>query len=76
MFDDEKVEAGNTKQYIRNIITGADTYDPNMFVPAKATQPKVASTTISLYDRAEDGNVILGQNAYQFKKPLTITAQQ
>lgn len=76
MFDDEKVEAGNTKQYIRNIITGADAYDPNMFIPTKATQPKVASTTISLYDRAEDGNVILGQNAYQFKKPLTITAQQ
>lgn len=76
MFDDEKIEAGNTKQYIRNIITGADVYDPNMFVPQKATQPKVASTTISLYDRAEDGNVILAQNAYQFKKPITITAQQ
>lgn len=75
-FDDQKIEEGNTKQYIRHVATGADPYDVNIFAPITITEPQQASTDFGLYQRTTDGNIKLGVNAYQFKKPLTITAQQ
>lgn len=75
-FDDQKITEGNTKQYIRHVATGADLYDATIFAPAGVTEPQQASTDFGLYERTTDGNIKLGVNAYQFKKPLTITAQQ
>lgn len=75
-FDDQKITEGNTKQYIRQVATGADLYDVNIFAPVGITEPQQASATVSLYERQADGTVKLGVNAYQFKKPITITAQQ
>lgn len=75
-FDDQKVESGNTKQYIRHVATGADEYSVPIFAPMFVSEPMQASSATGLYERTVDGNVKLGVNAYQFKKPLTITAQQ
>lgn len=70
-FNDEKIEAGDSKQYIKDLLTGVDTYDINNFVPAKATLPAVDSTLIRLYN--DDGTI----NKYGFtaQKPLTIFAE-
>lgn len=67
-FDDERIKAGNGKEYIKNVLTGCDDYDINTFNPSVATKPLLASTYIGLYD--DDGNL----NKYGFKvmKPLTI----
>lgn len=75
-FDDQKINEGNTKQYIRQVATGGDMYDANIFAPVSVTEPQQASATVNLYERQADGTIKLGVNAYQFKKPLTITAQQ
>lgn len=75
-FESQKIEAGNTEQFIRNIITGGDTFDANQFVPNKVTNPKVDTTTISLYERdsgtSQDN---LTQYGFRYKKPLTISRQ-
>lgn len=71
-FDDEQISAGNSKEFVKNILTGADTFDITKFVPVKLTLPKVKSTLISMYKA--DGTLASG--AYQFKKPLTITREQ
>lgn len=70
-FNDEKIEAGDGKQYIKDLLTGVDSYDINNFVPSKATLPAVDSTLIRLYN--EDGSI----NKYGFtaQKPLTIFAE-
>lgn len=69
-FDDEKIEAGDGKEYIKNLLTGVDTYDENAFVPSSATLPNADSTLIRLYN--DDGTL----NKYGFKaqKSLTILA--
>lgn len=74
-FESQKIEAGNTKQFIRNIITGGDTFDENQFVPNKVTNPKVDTATISLYNRDSSGNDNLSTYGFKYKKPLTISRQ-
>lgn len=74
-FESQKIEAGNTKQFIRNIITGGDTFDENQFVPTKVTNPKIDTATISLYTRDSSGNDNLSTYGFKYKKPLTISRQ-
>lgn len=74
-FESQKIEAGNTKQFIRNIITGGDTFDENQFVPTKVTNPKIDTATISLYNRDSSGNDNLSTYGFKYKKPLTISRQ-
>lgn len=68
-FDDERIEAGDGKEYIKNLLTGVDAYVDDAFVPTKATNPSADAKVIKLYD--DNGSV----NKYGFKalKPLTIT---
>lgn len=72
-FESVKIEAGNSKQFIRSIITGGDTYDQNQFVPNKISNPQIETTTISLYQEAADGTRSLTKYGYQYKKPITIS---
>lgn len=67
-FDDERIEAGDGKEYIKNLLTGVDAYVDDAFVPNKATNPSADAKVIKLYD--DNGSV----NKYGFKalKPLTI----
>lgn len=67
-FDDERIEAGEGKEYIKNLLTGVDIYVDDAFVPSKATNPSADAKVIKLYD--DNGDV----NKYGFKalKPLTI----
>lgn len=67
-FDDERIEAGDGKEYIKNLLTGVDTYVDDAFVPTAATNPSADAKVIRLYD---DGGTL---NKYGFKalKPLTI----
>lgn len=75
-FESSKIDAGNSKQYIRNILTGGDSFNPNQFVPQKVTNPKIDTATISLYTRdsstLEDNLTTYG---FKYKKPLTISKQ-
>lgn len=67
-FDDERIEAGDGKEYIKNLLTGVDTYVDDAFVPTTATNPSADAKVIRLYD--DNGSL----NKYGFKalKPLTI----
>ena len=67
-FDDEKIEAGDGKEYIKNLLTGVDEYSETAFVPTSASFPSADAKLIRLYN--QDGNI----NQYGFKalKPLTI----
>lgn len=68
-FDDERIESGDGKEYIKNLLTGVDTYKDDAFVPTAATNPSADAKVIRLYDN--DGTTV---NKYGFKalKPLTI----
>lgn len=68
-FDDERIEAGDGKEYIKNLLTGVDEYKDDVFVPSAATNPSADAKVIRLYDST--GAI----NKYGFKalKPLTIT---
>ena len=59
-FDDERIEAGDGKEYIKNLLTGVDAYVD--------TNPSADAKVIRLYD--DNGTL----NKYGFKalKPLTI----
>ena len=67
-FDDERIEAGDGKEYIKNLLTGVDAYVDDAFVPSKVTNPSADAKVIRLYD--DNGSL----NKYGFKalKPLTI----
>lgn len=67
-FDDERIEAGDGKQYIKNLLTGVDSYDVNKFVPDNATPPSADAKVIRLYKN--DGT--LDTYGFQALKPLTI----
>lgn len=71
-FDDIRIEAGDSKEFIKSLHTGIDTYSADAFVPTNATPPSADATRISLYKT--DGSV----NDYGFKaiKPLTILETQ
>lgn len=74
-FESSKIEAGNSKQFIRNVITGGDTFDANQFVPNKVSNPKIDTTIISLYTRDSSNNDNLSTYGFKYKKPLTISKQ-
>lgn len=67
-FDDEKIEAGDGKEYIKNLLTGVDAYSETAFVPTSASFPSADAKVIRLY---QDNGTL---NTYGFKalKPLTI----
>ena len=71
-FENTKIAAGNSKQYQRKILTGAETYDANAFIPSKVTYPTGDVATISLYKN--DGT--LTDYGYQFKKGVTLQPQK
>lgn len=77
MFDDQKIEAGNSKEYMRNIITGGSTFDSSKFVPSTATFPKTRAKVLSLFNTStSQSNQELTLYGYQFRKDLTILASQ
>ena len=73
-FEVSKITAGNSKQFIRNILTGADDYNENTFNPTTATKPQVDAYTISLYSTNTTGSAAATLSTYAKKivKPLTI----
>ena len=71
-FENTKIAAGNSKQYQRKILTGAETYDANAFIPTKVTYPTGDVATISLYDN----NGALSKYGYQFKKGVSLQPQK
>ena len=73
-FEVSKITAGNSKQFIRNILTGADDYNENTFNPTTATKPQVDAYTISLYSTNTTVSTAATLSTYAKKivKPLTI----
>lgn len=67
-FNDEKIEAGDGKEYIKNLLTGIDSYNKNAFVPQEATPPSADAKVIRLYK--DDGT--LADYGFKALKPLTI----
>lgn len=72
-FDDIKLSAGNSKEFIFDMLTGISSYDESAYIPTARVQEKLQSQVLSMYQRADDGSVNLSPNAYQFKKRLSIT---
>lgn len=68
-FDDERIEAGDGKEYIKNLLTGVDTYVDDAFVPTTATNPSADAKVIRLYK----DNGQLSDYGFKALKPLTIT---
>lgn len=67
-FDDQRIEAGDAKEYIKNLLTGVDAYNKDAFNPTTATPPSADAKLIRLYkDNGE-----LEKYAFQALKPLTI----
>lgn len=77
-FETSKIAAGNSKQYQRKILTGHETYDATKFVPDKISAPVGEVATISLYKDANgsDGNEVLTDYGYKFKKGVSIQPQK
>lgn len=67
-FDDERIEAGDGKEYIKNLLTGVDAYVDDAFVPTTATNPSADAKVIRLYDT----NGTLNKYGFKALKPLTI----
>lgn len=73
-FETAKITAGNSKQFIRDILTGVDNYNENTFNPTSATKPQVDAYTISLYstNTTSSNAATLSTYAKKIVKPLTI----
>lgn len=73
VFDDVKIEAGNTKEYVFKPDTGMSEYTPNERIASGIVDPKVYASTASMYtiDRTA-GTKTLTPNAYQFRKLATV----
>lgn len=73
-FETAKITAGNSKQFIRDILTGVDNYNENTFNPTSATKPQVDAYTISLYSTNTTSSTAATLSTYAKKivKPLTI----
>lgn len=67
-FDDQRIEAGDGKEYIKQLLTGVDAYSENAFVPTTATPPSADAKLIRLYK--DDGS--LSDDGFKALKPLTI----
>lgn len=73
-FESEKIDAGNTKQFMRIIATGSDNYAEDAFIPSKLSKPQLDSATIQLYNSANEGtSKALSTYGFKFLKPLTIS---
>lgn len=72
-FEREQIPAGNTKEYMRIIATGADTYSEDNFIPTKSSKPQLDQATINLYNSAATGgSIALSTYGFKFLKPLTL----
>lgn len=73
VFDDIKIDAGNTKEYVFKPDTGMSVYNPSERIANNFVDPKVYASTASMYviDQA-NGTKVLAPNAYQFRKLVTI----
>lgn len=69
LFNDGTISEGNAKEYIVTLDTGHDAYKRGAFIPEDITEPLQEFKIIQMY---KDKNV-LSDNAYQFKKSLTIS---
>lgn len=72
-FDDGYIENGNSKQYMFSNDTGVDSYQETEFVPSAVTNTSVDSFIIQMYSA---GGVLNANQAYQFRKPKSITEAQ
>lgn len=77
-FETVKIEAGNSKQFVRNILTGIDDYNASEFVPNAPTYPQVDSHTIGLYSTNTTSNAdkALQPWARKIKRPITIQQEE
>lgn len=72
LFNDGYISEGNSKSYVFNMITGHSTYDKTKFIPEAATEQSVKQHIISMFKSSSSTGQVLAENAYQYKKPLTI----
>lgn len=72
-FDDERIEAGEGKEYIKELMTGVDSYEASKFVPDAPTYPSADAKVIKLY---KDDGTTLEKYAFKALKPLTIIESQ
>lgn len=77
-FETTKLEAGNSKQFIRDILTGVDDYDETKFVPTSSTEPQVDEHTISFFatNTTASSDRTLTPWAKQIKRPLTLKRER
>lgn len=75
-FPKDVLDAGNSKEYIFNLLTGLGDYDKDSFVPSEITTPIIESAIVSMYERNAQNQDVLTANAFQWKKGLTIMPDQ
>lgn len=76
-FDDERIEVGDGKEYIKNLLTGVDIYDESKFVPDGATPPSADAKVIRLYKtNATTGAKEIDTYGFKALKPLSIQEAQ
>lgn len=68
------VKNGNGKEYSSILATGVGKYSAlgNTFVPDKVINGKAESMTLNMYTVNEQGQKVLGPNAYQLSKSISI----
>ena len=73
-FETTKINAGNSKQYTRDILTGIEDFADAEFNPTTVTNPQCDAYTISLYsaNTTSSQDATLSTYAKRIKKPLTI----
>lgn len=71
-FDDGFISYGNSKEYVRELETGTETYDITKYIPETVTKPQFdPPKMLSMYQQ----NGSLAAGAYQFKKRISLTPQ-
>lgn len=76
-FDDEPLAIGNSKEFIYKHATGVSSYDRTEFVPTRSIRPKITSQIVNMYkDVDAQGNAILEDYAYQFRKRVSVSEPQ
>lgn len=84
-FPTKVINAGNSEQFSRALISGSDTYVENQFIPNKLSYPKLDSVAyIKLYKSIGNGSstdaelstIDTGSLGYKYLKPLTIIEDQ
>ena len=84
-FETKVINAGNSEQFSRALISGADTYVETNFIPQSLSYPQLDSVTyIKLYKSIGNGSssdaelstINTGSLGYKYLKPLTIIEDQ